>query len=168
MLRYTLICALVLCQFPTLAAQEPQPRATMERAKMEDDQAVILFNWWVSTERCPPESIRFVHLGELLSAPDTYLGSCVQTGGFYAHRALFSERKDLTRQNPAANPTSADRRLGLYGDETKMEALDTRHGERVLVTGLISSCEALPDEHTIMLMGYCHYTEGPVLGLLEE
>lgn len=89
----------------------------------------------------------------------------MRTEGLYLARALFTRERDLRRKYPAQNEASADRRLGIYFGQNQLDKLERAEGKKVELVGLVSHCESLWSENTIMVMGYCHYTGGPILGL---
>ncbi|MCR9271197.1 MAG: hypothetical protein NXH72_14485 [Hyphomonadaceae bacterium] len=106
-----------------------------------------------------------VSLDLLLKAPDDYRDKCVRTEGFYTAGALFMRERDLGRKYPSHNEESAKRRLAVYAEQGRMDELSRAQGKLVELVGLVSNCDSLWSENTIMVMGYCHYTGGPIIGL---
>lgn len=128
----------------------------------------ILTNWWPSANQCTDANTTTVPLAQILSNPESYYGECVLTEGYYKARALFLSKRDMSRKHPTSNERSSDRRLGVYGNDTQLNILNHKDGEVTQVSGMMSSCDALYDEGTIMVLGYCHYTGGPIIGLVPE
>lgn len=89
----------------------------------------------------------------------------MRTEGFYLARALFTRERDLRRKYPAQNDASAARRLGVYFGQDQLAKLKRSEGKQINLVGLISHCDSLWSENTIMVMGYCHHTSGPIIGL---
>ena len=122
-------------------------------------------NWGPSIDQCNDENTKQVDLKQLLSEPETFKGQCVETQGIVSARALFLNKRDANRRHASSNDRNAKRRLGIYAGERRMKTLFDQEGEQISVSGLISDCSELQGENVIMVLGYCHYTGGPIIGL---
>ena len=156
MARLLSLAVLALAISPTLQAEERK------------DALRIVSGWGADPEICDGSKALFVPLNDLLAETYKYLGQCVKTEGYYRARALFLKRKDTKRKYPSQNEVSADRRLGIYANVEQLEAMEERDGRLLTVIGQLSHCDALKSENVIMIMGYCHYTSGPIIGLVQE
>lgn len=134
----------------------------------DDVQLSVLHSWQPTAEACNTSIAESVSLDDLLQTPDTFQGKCVRTKGFFRARALFIRERDLRRKYPSQNDASANRRLGIYFGHDQLDKLESVEGKRVNLVGLISNCDSLRGEDTMMIMGYCHYTDGPIIGLALE
>lgn len=142
--------------------------AGMLNAQEGETKLSILQTWQPTVDACNASIAENVSLDELLRTPDTFQGKCVRTEGFYLARALFSRERDLQRKYPSQNDASAKRRLGVYFGPDQLDKLERAEGKRINLVGLISHCDSLWGENTIMVMGYCHHTGGPIIGLALE
>ena len=137
----------------------------MLHAQDEGTKLEVLKTWQPTVEACSSSPAETVSLDDLLQTPDVYQGKCVRTEGFFVAGALFIKERDIRREFPAQNEASADRRLGVYSGQEQSAKLRRASGKKVDVIGLVSHCASLRTEDTVMVMGYCHYTDGPVIGL---
>lgn len=122
----------------------------------------ILSSMEVSGESCDALSAKPMELKHLLKQPEAHIGECVTTVGYYESRALFLRKRDTKTKFPTQNDKVARHRIGLYGSEQKLVRLEAADNQKASVTGLISDCSTLY-ANFIMVMGYCHYTDGPIL-----
>lgn len=129
-----------------------------------NDDFEVLFSFYPADGVCTQENTSEVNLRTLIENADDYREDCVSTSGYFDHRALFYRRADIDREYPGSNEEAADRRLGVYGSDELMQQLYELEGRKLRLTGLISDCDRLADPNT-MIMGYCHYTSGPVIGV---
>ncbi|MEC7289356.1 MAG: hypothetical protein VXW22_04590 [Pseudomonadota bacterium] len=142
--------------------------ASVLHAQDENRQFTILQNWQPTDEACNPSIAVSVSLSDLLREPDSHQGMCVRIEGFYRGRALFLQKRDIRRKYPSQNKTSENRRLGIYASDDQFRELARSDATKVRLVGLVSRCDALRDANTIMVMGYCHYTDGPIIGLPKD
>lgn len=135
------------------------------RAQEPGEAAFVLMNWGPSKNHCNDKNTQAVTLMRLLSEPETFIGRCVQTDGVFKAGALFLNGRDASKDFPSSNNSIAKRRLGVYAGERKMKSLYFENGQTISVSGLVSDCSELHDENTVMVLGYCHYSGGPIIGL---
>lgn len=150
-----------------MAASAGPVAATGEGPKDSPDPAQghqIILSYAPAAESCPPEAAQVIGLNELLADIDDHFGKCVSTEGYVKARALFFKKSDLRRKYPSSNRASAARRIGLYGGEDLLRAAAQLEAQRVRVTGIVYSCADLGEPGDLVL-GYCHYSGGPFIGL---
>jgi hypothetical protein len=127
--------------------------------------AEIVYGRWTTPDKCNPEISTKVDIAELLNDFETYRNTCVTVAGYKGGRALFVRRVDARGRNNSKD-LYAEIRLGLYGSQPTMDALyKLAEKSQIKVTGMAWTCDDLSDENTIMVMGYCHYTSGPIIGM---
>lgn len=106
-------------------------------------------------------------LTPLLKNPAAYKGRCVVVEGYVHARALFLSKNDVRVKYAPSSAKTEGRRLGLYGRDDVMEELHRLpKGRYVRLTGKVWDCASMMTPDTIMLMGYCHYTSGPILSVV--
>ncbi|MGB3624796.1 MAG: hypothetical protein WA989_03145 [Henriciella sp.] len=114
---------------------------------------------------CTPSNTKEISLRDVLKSPFEFESACVTVEGYATARALFYRKSDLKVRYPAQNNRIAKRRLGIYGPEELMERVSSLHGSKLRLTGKIFDCSDLYVEGVVMVMGYCHYTDGPFIDL---
>lgn len=139
--------------------------AGLSYAQERKDTRSVLYSWHPTEEACNSSIATQVSLEDILSASETFQGKCVRTVGYYTTPALFVHERDLHRSLPVQNENSAQSRLGVYATQSQFDQFMSLEDSKVEVVGQISSCEALHDKNLGMVLGYCHYTLGPIIGL---
>lgn len=145
----------------TLPLQVAQPPAP--------DQAqgshAIIVNLSTSREKCNLDLASKIGLADLIGEREEWLGKCVAVDGYWFRRALFVTRRDALRRFSGSGEALSNRRVGIYGSE---ELLSSSPREPLLYTaiGIVEDCEKLWQQ-AIMVMGYCHYTDGPYIATAE-
>jgi hypothetical protein len=150
-----------------LAASADPVAATGEAPKnppAPSDEHQIILSYAPAAGSCAPEATPEIDLSDLLSELDDHFGKCVSTEGYVKARALFFRKSDLRRKYSSSNSASARRRIGLYGGEDLLRAASQLEAQRVRVTGFVYSCADLGEPGDLVL-GYCHYSGGPFIGL---
>ena len=142
--------------------------ATSANTQDEEATSSVVFSWYPTNDACNASIAETVSLSALLHSPEDFQNKCVRTEGFYKAGALFIRERDLRRKYPSQNEVSAKRRLGVYAEQSLMEQLSKSQGKVTELVGLLSDCESLWSENTIGVMGYCHYTSGPIIGVAQE
>ncbi|MFT3998176.1 MAG: hypothetical protein QM667_12295 [Asticcacaulis sp.] len=112
-------------------------------------------------------NIEVVDLSVLLEAHEVYKGRCVIVAGYYRSRALFLSWLAARRKFAGTSGDLQGQRMGLYGRDPIMEGLHRLpEGRYVRLTGKVWDCDSMRTPRTLMLMGYCHYTSGPILSVV--
>ncbi|MEZ5986580.1 MAG: hypothetical protein R3B94_11580 [Hyphomonas sp.] len=127
----------------------------------------VISGAWARAESCNAGIAREMPLADLLADPDAAMGECISVEGIVHGNALFLRKSDARRKSSTWVNALAERRVGLYGQEASMESVFEADMKRVRLVGSISDCDSLHSSDAIMLMGYCHYTTGPILLLAE-
>jgi hypothetical protein len=150
-----------------LAALAIQCGAFAQEPEAQDKDAVVIFGRWPSEGACTPENTTAVAFADLLRNKTSYADRCVSTVAWLDFRALFLERDDLNLANSNTTAVAASRRVGLYGPEALMQKVTSTNTTRARVVGKLWDCKDLHGSNVMMVMGYCHYTGGPFIGLSE-
>lgn len=159
--------ALTALSFALLAASagpEASPGEGPDGPPGRDDDYQIILSNAPAAGSCAPEATLDIELDDLLPDFEDHVGKCVSTEGYLKSRALFFRKSDLRRRHPSSNRASAGRRIGLYGGDDLMRAAAELDAKRVRVTGIVYSCADLGEPGDLVL-GYCHYSGGPFIGL---
>ncbi len=126
----------------------------------------VLFGRWPAVADCNPAIAASVDLADLLRDPAQWHDKCVAVKGYFYQRALFIDPDDTTLPHAAMNRASASARAGIYARDDVMDALYYRDQPAyVEVIGKAWDCRDLQGPDVVMVMGYCHYTGGPILSL---
>jgi hypothetical protein len=133
-------------------------------AGSSDDGSVIM---WVAArpENCNLNVAKKVTLESLIQQSDDWAGKCVAVSGYWYGRALFESPSDAREKYSQSSDELAGHRVGIYGREEVLEAAPKRP-KRFVAVGIASTCERLWDG-AMMVMGYCHYTGGPIIAVAE-
>jgi hypothetical protein len=103
-----------------------------------------------------------VDLRTLAKSPENWKGKCIAVDGFLFYRALFAEERDARHRAPMTNQRLKSKRVGLYGADD----LDTTSAPPYTAVGVVGLCEALW-ESSLLVLGYCHWSGGPFLDVVE-
>jgi hypothetical protein len=150
-----------------LAALIFQAKALAQEPEAQEDNLVIIYGKWPAEGQCTPENTTAVTCADLLRDTTAYADRCVSTVAWLDGRALFLDRDDTSLLYSNSNAAAATRRVGLYGSESVMQKVFDTNTTRARVVGKIWDCEDLHGENVVMVMGYCHYTGGPFIGVSE-
>ncbi|CAA9355687.1 MAG: hypothetical protein AVDCRST_MAG93-7339 [uncultured Chloroflexia bacterium] len=129
-----------------------------------DDGSVIM---WVAAnpENCNLGVAKKLALEALAEQPDHWSGKCVAVTGYWYGRALFRTLSDARQRYSQSSDELDGRRVGIYGREEALKAAPKRPKKFVAV-GIANTCERL-SQGAVMVMGYCHYTGGPMIAVAE-
>jgi hypothetical protein len=138
-------------------AQENRPAGATEE--------YVLMSTSARPDACNRALATKVPLAELIQNPEIWSGKCVAVDGFWRYRALFSTARDANRRQSQSGTEVAGQRIGIYGTDALLASAPHRPAA-YLAVGIAGQCETLGDG-AIMVMGYCHYTDGPYLAVAE-
>jgi hypothetical protein len=147
-----------------LAIAPAAPPPTESFAVTPDEDSIIM---WVAArlDTCNIKSARKVSLEAFVRKPDQWAGKCIAVRGYWYGRALFQSPADA-RQKPSQSSDELDgQRVGIYGREEVLKSAP-KHSRLFTAVGVANTCERL-SEGAIMVMGYCHYTGGPIIVVAE-
>ena len=142
------------------------PAFGQETPPEEDAPAVVIYGKWPAADACTPENTTAVRLADLLTNAQPYADRCISTVGWISGYALFLDPGDADLPHSVSNPASSGRRAGLYGSEATMERVWALTTPRARVVGKLWDCVDLDGPNVLMVMGYCHYTGGPFIGVV--
>lgn len=110
---------------------------------------------------CNIDNAIHASIDEIMEHSSALDGKCVAVAGFWTARALFSHASDAKKPRSNADTAFRRHRIGIYAREEVLEAAP-HQASRYTMVGVLGQCEtAWPG--AIMVMGYCHYTDGPFL-----
>jgi hypothetical protein len=127
----------------------------------ESDGDEIIISTWSNPADCNRGNASHHAYSAFLARFQSLKGSCVAVEGYWYGGALFVTSRDAREDRSNVARRLRHRRIGLYA---RPELLETAPGEpeRYLIVGRVGECETQwPD--AMMVMGYCHYTGGPIL-----
>lgn len=142
-------------------ASPPQSEAP---ATAPDNDSIVM---WVAArpETCNLSIAKKVKLEALARKPSHWAGKCVAVSGYWHGRALFESPYDARKKYSQSSDELDGHRVGIYGREEVLKAAPKRPKQFIAV-GIANTCERLW-EGAIMVMGYCHYTGGPIVAVAE-
>jgi hypothetical protein len=139
----------------------PHPARAQSEATTED----IILGAWSDPAKCNRIVAEHLQFEEVVKSGTTLQGKCVAVEGFWLDRALFGRRADANVRGSNLDPALQHNRIGIYAREEMLEHAPKR-GTHYMVVGVIGECETeWPD--AVMVMGYCHYTSGPIILVAE-
>jgi hypothetical protein len=136
------------------AAQSSQPTP---KAGSED----IILGAWSDPARCNAKNAKPFTFDEVVRSGPALNGRCVAVEGFWARRALFGRAAHADRRKSNVLPALEHKRIGIYAREEILEHAPQR-ATRYTIVGIVGQCETEWPDAT-MVMGYCHYTGGPII-----
>lgn len=141
------------------------PVLAQEAQKSEDQDAYyVMQSQWPDKAHCNADMAQAVDLEILLKKSMDYHGQCLSTRGFLFGRALFLDPDDTAVKYALSSKSLAGRRLGIYASDEVMQQLRARQTpEYIEIIGLVQDCQDLNGPKVIMVLGYCHYTGGPIM-----
>jgi hypothetical protein len=137
--------------------------ATTAQHDSEDRRSAdqIILNAWADPATCNDADPKPVSVEEIITRSRRLNGICVSVDGFWVSRALFDRARSGNRNRSNVDPRLRFHRIGIYARSDVLERAPSR-AERYIVTGIVGQCDTEWPE-AMMVMGYCHYTGGPIL-----
>ena len=135
------------------------PAMAKDGDRSDSDQ--IIMGAWSNPADCNRRNASHLGYLEFLARFQSLKGLCVAVEGYWYGRALFVSSRDARADRSNVARHLRHKRLGLYA---RTELLETAPSEpeRYLIVGRAGECETQWPE-AMMVMGYCHYTGGPIL-----
>jgi hypothetical protein len=130
---------------------------------VEQQESYVLFTVATSPEKCNDRLATKVDLQTLANDPAKWVGKCIAVHGYWRYRALFANPKDTRTRYAESNGALKARRVGIYGTE-RLLASAPRSPTHYTAIGIAGQCETL-GQGALMVMGYCHYTDGPYIAV---
>lgn len=116
---------------------------------------------WSDPSECNQNVARAVSFDTLMADYKTLRGECVQVEGYWKGRALFRSTQPAGARRSVISDHLRSKRIGLYAQWEKVGEPPERP-TRTTFVGRVGDCETQWPGAT-MVMGYCHYTGGPIL-----
>jgi hypothetical protein len=130
----------------------------------ESDQAPrneIINNAWSDPSECNEGNAKLVSFTTLSTDFEEFRGDCVAVEGYWFGRALFASAGDASSRQSAFSERLNGERIGLYAQWETVGEPPVEPMRRRFV-GFVGECETQWPS-AMMVMGYCHYTGGPIL-----
>jgi hypothetical protein len=131
----------------------------------EPNDFYVINDVWADKSKCNLGNARRIELSALANEHSALVGKCVAVTGYLSGRALFISKADSRTRYAQSADSLKLRRLGLYGLAKASPDYPVK-SRRYEVVGTVGDCERLGDG-TAMVMGYCHYTNGPYVAVSE-
>ena len=139
------------------------PQTEVPVSKTDDDSIIM----WVAArpDACNLKVAKRVRFDAFVQKPDNWTGKCVAVSGYWHGRALFQSPSDASQEYSQSSDELDGQRVGIYGRTEVLEAAPKRPKQFIAV-GIANTCERL-SAGAVMVMGYCHYTGGPIIAVAE-
>ena len=148
---------------PAMAQTPEAPNAIAP----EEEPAKVIFGKWPNEGVCTEANTRTITFEDLLRRTEALADQCVSTIAWIDGRALFLSRDDAISSGSNFNDKLSKARVGLYANEKTMGKIWGTATMRVRVVGKLWDCRDLNGPNVMMVMGYCHSTGGPIIGVAE-
>lgn len=149
-----ILCLLALAGSTAASPQMPDSGA---------DSGDVVTEAWADPAKCNVGNALPVTFDEALQSVTRLNGQCVAVEGFWIGRALFGRASDGNKEKSNSSKALESRRIGIYGTEAMLEDAPERSAPYRLV-GIYGRCET-EWPNAMLVLGYCHYTDGPILKL---
>jgi hypothetical protein len=146
----SLLATLLFVALPVSAQDEDAPK-----------NFEVLMNAWASPDDCNRVNATEVSFSAVAADTDALIGQCVTFAGYWEGRAVFRNARDARSNGAQSEPGLRGRRVGLYANWELIGDLPTTP-RRSRFVGIVGRCETQWPE-AMMVMGFCHYTGGPIL-----
>ncbi|MEE2916326.1 MAG: hypothetical protein VYB32_04545 [Pseudomonadota bacterium] len=125
----------------------------------------IIVGAWSDPAKCNSTNALHLSFDAIIKQGPKLNGTCVAVEGFWAVRALFKRASDGNEKKSNSSHSFRGRRIGIYAREQILERAPQR-ATRSTVVGIVGQCDTeWPD--AMMILGYCHYTGGPLIKVSE-
>jgi hypothetical protein len=151
-----IVCLLALGGLTAVSAQTPATDG-------DPDSGDVITAAWADPSKCNVSNAPPVTFREAVQSGDRLNGKCIAVEGFWIGRALFERASDGNKEKSTVSKALEGRRIGLYGTEAILDDAPERSAPYRLV-GIYGHCET-EWPNAMLVLGYCHYTDGPILKL---
>jgi hypothetical protein len=135
--------------------------AAMGQVDSKPGSEDVIMGAWSNPVDCNRTNATRLTISQLLTRVERYRGSCVSVEGYWFRRALFESSREARSKKSNVSRRLRHRRVGLYARPEVLEA-GPAQSRRYVIVGRVGTC-ATQWPGAMMVMGYCHYTEGPIL-----
>lgn len=141
--------------------------ASNATAQTTDDSSPseFIMNAWSNPTDCNRAIARIVSFSALAADSNGLIGECVAVEGYWSGRALFSSTREARTRLSNTTYRLKGKRIGIYADWESIGEPPDRPARTTFV-GRVGQCET-QWPGAMMVMGYCHYTGGPILLVAE-
>lgn len=122
---------------------------------------VVIMGAWTNPADCSRAKARHVTVAELSANAERLTGQCVVVDGYWFGNALFRSKRDAKSRESSTTRQLSRKRIGLYARWEVIGKSPEKPAHTQFV-GRVGTCET-QWSNAIMVMGYCHYTNGPIL-----
>lgn len=116
---------------------------------------------WSDPSECNQKVARAVSFDTLMADYKALRDECVQVEGYWKGRALFRSAQPARARGSVMSDHLRSKRVGIYAQWEKVGEPPERP-TRTTFVGRVGDCETQWPGATLV-MGYCHYTGGPIL-----
>jgi hypothetical protein len=125
----------------------------------------VILGAWSDPAKCNHTNAVHLAFDAVLERGDKLNGTCVAVKGFWASRALFGRASQGNANRSNSTRSLRGRRIGIYAQDQILERAPQR-AARYTMVGIVGQCET-EWPGAMMVLGYCHYTGGPILQVAE-
>ena len=151
--------------FAVLAASIATSAASQSSGIPTESSEDIVLGAWSDPAVCSHRNAVHLSFHQVVAGGERLNGRCVAVEGFWVSRALFEREGQGNSARSHVSPSLRNRRIGIYARDEILENSPQR-STRYMMIGVVGQCETeWPD--AIMVLGYCHYTGGPILKVAE-
>ncbi|GGB50110.1 hypothetical protein GCM10010833_00930 [Blastomonas aquatica] len=141
--------------------------ASSATAQTADDapRDEFILNAWSNPADCNLTVAKRVSFSVLATDAEGMLGECVAVEGHWSGRALFGSIREARTRLSNTTTRLRGKRIGIYAQWESIGEPPDRP-TRTMLVGRVGQCET-QWPGAMMVMGYCHYTGGPILLVAE-
>lgn len=141
--------------------------ATNAIAQTPDDSPrdEFIINAWSNPTDCNRTAAKRVSFSALAADAEGLIGECVVVEGYWSGRALFGSMREARSRLSNTIDRLRGKRVGIYAQWESIGDPPDRP-TRTIFVGRVGQCET-QWPGAMMVMGYCHYTGGPILLVAE-
>lgn len=121
----------------------------------------IIMNAWSNPSDCNRDNALRIKFTTLAKDFHAIRGECVVVEGYWYGRALFGSPKQANFNRAFTSHRLSGKRVGLYAQWENIGEPPAEPSKTEFV-GRVGECET-QWPGAMMVMGYCHYTGGPIL-----
>lgn len=125
----------------------------------------VILGAWSDPAKCNKANAVQLSLEAVLERGDELNGICIAVEGFWAGRALFGRASHGNSERSNSRRSLHGHRIGVYARDEVLEHAPQR-SKRFTMVGVVGQCET-EWPGAMMVLGYCHYTGGPILKVAE-
>ena len=125
----------------------------------------IIMNAWSNLADCNRTVAKRVSFSALAADAKGLVGECVAVEGYWSGRAIFGSTREARTRFSNSTDRLKGKRIGIYAEWESIGVPPDRP-TRTTFVGRVGQCETQWPS-AMMVLGYCHYTGGPILLVAE-